>query len=128
MVSRSESESPACRGKQLRFRLQVGAQQPANLSIVVLDSRHFDETGMQRSHTSLGAGLSAVARGYAIRNVLEVRDALEVGSVAAQVNSRDGCTLAQVFVRAHELPHALPPRNGVYVKNCFRAALGLAPF
>jgi hypothetical protein len=44
------------------------------------------------------------------------------------VNSRDGCTLAQVFVRADELPRALPPRDGVYVKNRFRAALGLAPF
>lgn len=106
----------------------IGAQQPANLSIVVLDNGHFGETGMQRSHTSLGTSLAAVARGCAIRNVLEVRDALEVDAVAAAVNSRDGCTLAQVFVRADELPRALPPRDGVYVKNRFRAALGLTPF
>lgn len=106
----------------------IGAQQPANLSIVVLDNGHFGETGMQRSHTSLGTSLAAVARGCSIRNVLEVRDALEVAAVAAMVNSRDGCTLAQVFVRAEELPRALPSRDGVYVKNRFRAVLGLAPF
>ena len=106
----------------------IGAQQPANLSIVVLDNGHFGETGMQRSHTSLGTSLAAVARGCAFRNVMEVRDVLEVAALAAKVNSRDGCTLAQVFVRADELPRALPPRDGVYVKNRFRAALGLAPF
>ncbi len=106
----------------------IGAQQPANLSIVVLDNGHFGETGMQRSHTSLGTSLAAVARGCSIRNVLEVRDALEVAAVAAMVNSRDGCALAQVFVRAEELPRALPSRDGVYVKNRFRAALGLEPF
>lgn len=106
----------------------IGAQQPGNLSIVVLDNGHFGETGMQRSHTSLGTSLAAVARGCSIRNVLEVRDAAEVAAVAAKVNARDGCMLAQVFVRADELPRALPPRDGVYVKNRFRAALGLAPF
>jgi thiamine pyrophosphate-dependent acetolactate synthase large subunit-like protein len=40
----------------------VAAQQPANLTIVVLDNGHFGETGMQRSHTSLGTRLAEVAR------------------------------------------------------------------
>lgn len=106
----------------------IGAQQPANLSVVILDNGHFGETGMQLSHTSMGTSLAAVARGCGFKHVVEVREMTAVGSLAGQVNARAGCTLAQVFVRADALPRALPPRDGVYVKNRFRAALGLAPF
>ncbi|MEN3293987.1 MAG: hypothetical protein V7642_3240 [Burkholderiales bacterium] len=106
----------------------IGAQKPANLTIVVLDNGHFAETGMQRSHTSLGTSLSAVARGCGISNVTEIHAISEVKSLAERVNSREGCTLAQVYIRADELPRALPPRDGVYVKNRFRAALGFEPF
>lgn len=106
----------------------IGAQQPVNLSIVVLDNGHFGETGMQPSHTSLGTSLTAVAKGCGFGAVLEIRDADAVSALAAHANSRSGCMLAQVFIRADELPKALPPRDGVYLKNRFRAALGLAPF
>jgi len=33
-----------------------------------------------------------------------------------------------VLIEADEPPRALPPRDGAYVKNRFRAALGLKPF
>jgi thiamine pyrophosphate-dependent acetolactate synthase large subunit-like protein len=106
----------------------IGAQQPPNLSIVVLDNGHFGETGMQRSHTSLGTNLAAVARGCGIGNVVEIEEMASVDSLAQVVNSRQGCTLAQVHIRAAELPRALPPRDGVYLKNRFRATLGYEPF
>jgi thiamine pyrophosphate-dependent acetolactate synthase large subunit-like protein len=106
----------------------IGAQQPPNLSIVVLDNGHFGETGMQRSHTSLGTNLAAVARGCGIGNVVEIEEMASVDSLAQVVNSRQGCTLAQVHIRAAELPRALPPRDGVYLKNRFRATLGFEPF
>ena len=106
----------------------IGVQQPANLSIVVLDNGHFGETGMQRSHTSLGTDLSAVARGCGIGNVVEIDEMGSVDSLAQVVNSRQGCTLAQVHICAAELPRALPPRDGVYLKNRFRATLGFEPF
>jgi thiamine pyrophosphate-dependent acetolactate synthase large subunit-like protein len=106
----------------------IGAQQPNNLSIVVLDNGHFGETGMQASHSSLGTSLAAVARGCGIRHVTEISDLGATAALAALVNSRQACALAQVYVRAEELPRALPPRDGVYVKNRFRSALGFAPF
>lgn len=106
----------------------IGAQQPANLSIVVLDNGHFGETGMQPSHTSLGTDLSAVARGCGIKNVVEIDEMVSVDSLAQVVNSRQGCTFAQVHICATELPRALPPRDGVYLKNRFRATLGFKPF
>lgn len=105
----------------------IGVQKPRNLSIVVLDNGHFGETGMQRSHAGLGVDLVGVAKACGFDWTLEIEDADRVGEVSTQIGRRAGCGLARVFVKAEELPRALPPRDGVYVKNRFRAALGLAP-
>lgn len=105
----------------------IGAQQPSNLNIVVIDNGHFGETGMQRSHTSLGTDLAVVARGCGIAEVVTINDLNQIEALASTINKRATTLLAQVFVHADELPRALPPRDGVYVKNRFRAALGLSP-
>ena len=52
----------------------AAAQNPSNLSVVVLDNGHFGETGMQRSHTSLGTRLVEVAKACGIARA---RDRLE---------------------------------------------------
>lgn len=105
----------------------INAQQPKNLTIVVLDNGHFGETGMQRSHTSLGTSFSAVARACGIENSFEVHDAKDVARITESIHKRTGVTFAQVFVKADDLPRALPSRDGVYVKNRFRQELGFAP-
>ena len=43
--------------------LTIAAMRPANLSIVVLDNGHFAETGMQKSHSGLGARFELIASG-----------------------------------------------------------------
>lgn len=106
----------------------IGARAPKNLSIVVLDNGHFGETGMQRSHSSLGTSLVAVAKGCGIRTAFTVESVDAAAQVAQHVNAREGTVFAQVFINADEPPRALPPRDGVFVKNRFRAALGFAPF
>jgi thiamine pyrophosphate-dependent acetolactate synthase large subunit-like protein len=105
----------------------VGAQQPANLTIVVLDNGRFGETGMQRSHTSLGTRLAEVARGCGIARSTEVHSLDGVDALARQVIERSGPAFAQVFIRDEAMPRALPPRDGGYVKNRFRRQLGLDP-
>jgi phosphonopyruvate decarboxylase len=106
----------------------IGAKAPKNLSIVVLDNGHFGETGMQRSHSSLGTNLVAVAQGCGIRTAFTVESVEAAAEVARHVNARQGVAFAQVFIHPDEPPRALPPRDGVFVKNRFRAALGFAPF
>lgn len=106
----------------------IGARQPRNLTLVVLDNGHFGETGMQRSHTSLGTDLVAVARGFGIQDAFSVADTVQAGAVAERVRARRGVAFAQVFIRPDEPPRALPPRDGVHVKNRFRAALGFPTF
>jgi hypothetical protein len=56
-----------------------------------------------------------------------VHDASEVTKVVDGVHKRNGVNFAQIFIKADDLPRALPSRDGVYVKNRFREALGFAP-
>lgn len=106
----------------------IGAKRPKNLSIVVLDNGHFGETGMQRSHTSLGTDLVAVARGFGIEDAFAVDRIERSDDLARRIQARSGTVFAQVFIDADEPPRALPPRDGAFIKNRFRAALGLQPF
>jgi len=105
----------------------VGVQRPPNLTLVVLDNGHFGETGMQRSHTSLGVRLDDVARACGIEHSRVLRDLDGLDLLAAHIRKRVGCCFCQAIVRADELPRALPPRDGTYLKNRFREALGLSP-
>ncbi|MAM55744.1 MAG: aldehyde dehydrogenase [Salinicola sp.] len=105
----------------------VGVKLPPNLSIVVLDNGHYGETGMQRSHASLGTDLVAVAKGFGIAESFTVEDHAGSSEIADRINAREGTCFAQVFISAKESPRALPARDGVYIKNRFRDALGLSP-
>ncbi len=106
----------------------IAAKQPKNLTIVVLDNGHFGETGMQQSHASLGTDLVAVAKGFGIANAQAI-DSVEAGDgVAQSIRARQGTAFVQVFIEANEPPRALPPRDGRFIKNRVRSALGLKPF
>ena len=105
----------------------MNAQKPNNLTVVVLDNGHFGETGMQHSHTSLGTSLAAVARACGIEGAYEVHDANDLAKVVDGVHKRNGINFAQVFIKADDLPRALPSRDGVYIKNRFRETLGFTP-
>ncbi|MBD9394096.1 thiamine pyrophosphate-dependent enzyme [Acidovorax sp. ACV01] len=106
----------------------VAVKRPKNLTLVVLDNGHFGETGMQRSHSSLGTDLVAVAKGFGIADSFSTSSVGSAEEIAARINSRSGLVFAQVFIDANEPPRALPPRDGPFIKNRFRAALGLKPF
>lgn len=106
----------------------IGAKRPRNLTVVVLDNGHFGETGMQRSHSSLGTSLAGVARAFGIEHAFTVDSLDGAERIAALANAREQCSFAQVFIATDEPPRVLPPRDGVFVKNRFRLALGLAPF
>lgn len=106
----------------------IAAKRPLNLTIVVLDNGHFGETGMQPSHTRLGTHLVAVAKGCGIADAFAVDHIDGAGEVARRVLARAATAFAQIAIRCDEPPRALPPRDGVYVKNRFREALGFRPY
>jgi thiamine pyrophosphate-dependent acetolactate synthase large subunit-like protein len=103
----------------------IAARRPANLSIVVIDNERFGETGMQASHTGLGVELVGVAAACGFAWARAVRSRADLADLVQQTRRRSGCSFGLVKVVAERLPRTLPPRDGVYLKTRFRAALGL---
>ena len=106
--------------------LTIGAKQPGNLTIVVLDNGHFGETGMQVSHSGLGARLDVIASGAGLRSVTEITDIKGIMEFRGSLQRiDDGPRLAIVRIATGHIERALPPRDGVFLKNRFRENLGL---
>jgi thiamine pyrophosphate-dependent acetolactate synthase large subunit-like protein len=107
--------------------LTIAARKPQNLSIAVLDNGHFGETGMQRSHCGLGAKLDEIARGAGFTSVVEITDMPGIATFRKQFGAREGGPrLALIRIATAHVARALPPRDGVFLKNRFRQHLGLA--
>lgn len=102
----------------------IGQVLPANLTVAVLDNGHYGETGMQQSHSGRGIELSrmAAAANFPWTGVIEDMDG--VAALRERMHARSGTTFATIKIDMGELPRVLPPRDGVYVKNRFRSALG----
>jgi len=105
----------------------IALRAPRNLSIVILDNGHFGETGMQPSHAGQGLEFSRVAEAIGFPKVDLVMGMQGVAPLRQRVHACESLNLAVVKIAAENLPRALPPRDGVYVKNRFRMALGHAP-
>ena len=70
----------------------------------------------------------AVARGFGIDDAFGVDSLQQVGEIVHRVKARAGIALASARVAVDETPRTFPPRDGSFVKNRFRAALGFDPF
>ncbi|MCK4868059.1 MAG: aldehyde dehydrogenase [Alphaproteobacteria bacterium] len=103
----------------------IGVRRPKNLTLVVLDNRHFGETGMQQSHTGLGADLCGVARACNFDWVADAADMAGVGDIRARFHAMAGCGFARIPIAAVDHERVLPEHDGVKIKNSFRAAIGL---
>ncbi|HUJ86709.1 MAG TPA: thiamine pyrophosphate-dependent enzyme [Burkholderiales bacterium] len=101
----------------------IGVQQPANLSVVVIDNERYGETGMQATHTASGVDLAAVARACGFRHAGSVTREGEIAALRAAVHTQPGPNFAAVKVVADKAPIVLPPRDGGLLKARFRRAL-----
>lgn len=104
----------------------IAQKMPPNLTIAVLDNGHYGETGMQLSHAGRGIELSRVASAcdYGWSGTIDRME--DVTALRDRIHRRQGTSFAAIKIAADELPRALPPRDGTFVKNRFRAALGHA--
>ena len=103
----------------------IGIQRPANLAIVVFDNGVYGETGMQPSHTQSGVDLLKVAAACGIDPCLDVRDQAGLDDLAGRLKGFDRTLFARVAIEAAEPPRVLPLRDGVALKQRFRAVLGV---
>lgn len=103
----------------------IGARRPGNLTLVVLDNRHYGETGMQASHTGLGTDLCAVARACGFDWVGEASSMSGLKQIRQRLHGCDSCDFARIAISADEYERVLPERDGARIKDRVRAALGL---
>ena len=103
----------------------IGVQQPNNLALIVFDNAAYGETGGQPSHTHNGIDLVAVARACGIRDCVDVREQAGLADLAARLKSLRATLFARVAIAAGEQPRILPEKDGVVLKQRFRAALGI---
>ncbi|MEH3148439.1 MAG: thiamine pyrophosphate-dependent enzyme [Methylobacterium frigidaeris] len=106
--------------------MTVAMAAPGNLTLVVLDNGHYGETGMQVSHSGLGVRLDRVARACGFEDTVDIAD--EDGLAAYRphlARTSGGPRFARVRIASGHVERALPPRDGVFLKNRMRGHLGL---
>jgi thiamine pyrophosphate-dependent acetolactate synthase large subunit-like protein len=101
----------------------IGTKTPANLALVVFDNERYGETGMQATHTAQGVELARIAAACGFPLAGTVREPDELEAALPAIRARPGPVFFDIKVRAEELPFVLPPRDGAYLKDRFRAAL-----
>lgn len=82
----------------------IAVMAPSNLALLCIDNGHYGETGYQRSHTSLGVDLEAMAKGAGITNTatLSSTDNLEAGREL--LNRRQGPCFVLLKVKPTDPP------------------------
>lgn len=104
----------------------IATHAPKNLTLIVLDNGHYGETGMQLSHTGRGLQLERIAESMGFDEAVTLQSMDQVKSYASTLATpQNSLRLAVVPVSAEETSKALPPRDGVFLKNRFRHHLGL---
>lgn len=106
--------------------LTVAVHKAANLTIAVLDNGQYGETGMQTSHSGLGAQLDVIARGAGFAVVDTIIDLAGIERLRDSLKT-PGPRFARIVIEPGNLERALPPRDGTFIKNRFRQHLGFAP-
>jgi thiamine pyrophosphate-dependent acetolactate synthase large subunit-like protein len=101
----------------------IGAEQPANLSIVVMDNELYSETGMQATHTARGVSLAGMAKAaaFAFAETAYTNEELERGIDA--LYGQRGPVLLDVKLNDKRYPMSIRLRDGAHIKNRFRENL-----
>jgi len=106
----------------------IAVANPKNLDIIVLDNQHYGETGMQESHTGKGIALAEVAAACGFSRTGTLTRLEVVDSLCTDLRvPAEGPRLFVLKIKAENLPRSLPPRDATFIKNRFRAHLGLPP-
>jgi thiamine pyrophosphate-dependent acetolactate synthase large subunit-like protein len=106
----------------------VGLQQPANLTIIVLDNEIYGETGGQASHTATNVDLVSVARACGISDARAIATMADIGTFAASMQDvSNGPRFASIKIDAANLERVLASRDGAFIVTRIRSALGFRP-
>jgi thiamine pyrophosphate-dependent acetolactate synthase large subunit-like protein len=101
----------------------IAAARAPNLAIAVLDNARYGETGSQHSHTGLTADLEAIAAACGWNPAVTARDMAAVEALHPRLRAEP--IFAVVRISPEEKPRFVPPRDGAFVTERFRRALGI---
>jgi thiamine pyrophosphate-dependent acetolactate synthase large subunit-like protein len=101
----------------------IGVKQPQNLTVVVLDNRHYGETGMQPSHTRSGIDLIAVALACRFKHAHAISRIEDAADIRKLLHTGEGPILVNARIREEDVPRVLPLRDGHAIKQRFMDAL-----
>jgi thiamine pyrophosphate-dependent acetolactate synthase large subunit-like protein len=101
----------------------IGAKQPKNLAIVVMDNEHYGETGMQQTHTQLGTEFAGVAKATGFRAAGTIYTEAQLKAWLPRILRERGPVFAGVKVAVNRGEFILPPRDGTELKLRFQQAL-----
>ena len=100
----------------------IAAQQPKNLSIVVMDNEHYGETGMQATHTQMGTDMAGMAKAAGFGATKTIYTMAELKTWLPKIYGA-GPVFVDVKVTTERDALVLPPRDGTLLKLRFRQAL-----
>src|SRR5205085_6465577 len=106
----------------------VGLQKPKNLTVVVLDNEVYGETGGQASHTATTVDLVGLARACGIADSRAMATMAEIEAFAPGIHDvQAGPRFASVKIDSANLERVLSSRDGSFIVNRIRGALGFSP-
>lgn len=103
----------------------IGWRAPRNYLLVVWDNGSYELTGRQHTATSAAADLAAMALAAGIPRAHRVKSLAAFEEVLARELERDGPAVIVSAVDAARSP-GRPPKDPVFIKDRFMAALGTA--
>ena len=101
----------------------VAVMRPPNLAMVCVDNGHYGETGGQRSHTSLGVDLEAMAAGAGIPATRTVWKESEIEAASRLLRESNGPAFVVLKVRPGDPPAYKRNMDAAACRVRFRSAL-----
>ncbi|NKC11285.1 MAG: thiamine pyrophosphate-binding protein [Gammaproteobacteria bacterium] len=103
----------------------VAVVNPPNLAILCVDNGHYGETGYQRSHTSSGVDLEAIAGGAGIVNTRTVQSAEQLDDGARALREANGVSFVLLRVKPTDPPKYARNLDANTCRSRFRSNLGV---
>ena len=101
----------------------VAVMAPANLAVVCVDNGHYGETGGQKSHTSLGADLEAIAAGSGITVTRTVSTQSEIAPASKLIRESNAPVFVVLRVKPGDPPAYKRNLDAAACRVRFRTAL-----
>lgn len=101
----------------------VATENPPNLSILCVDNGHYGETGYQRSHTSLGTDLEAMAKGAGLVSTCTVEDEAQIAEGARVLRGGNAASFVLLRVRPSDPPAYQREFDAAACRIRFKSAL-----